>query len=137
MIPASVIRLVERLLALGNLSRRAIAAKTGVSKSTVCEVAAGRITSADRHAREKGMRPARRNQTAIPEQRCPVCGAMCVEAPCRTCLVRNLVRRGDLPPHSPMQDYPPVGLELRPEELARYERCRRRKPGCGEADDAA
>ncbi len=79
----------RRLLVLGNLSQRRIAAIVGISRATVNAIAQGKY--ADREARE-----ARRHGEAPtfegPLVRCPDCGGM-VLMPCLACRVQRVKDR--------------------------------------------
>jgi hypothetical protein len=84
MLSSSIVQEIERLLAGGEMSNRAIAAKVGVGKSTVNVIAKGeripkrrREEVADRHL----FRP------VSPPQRCVRCGSF-VHLPCLICDAR-------------------------------------------------
>lgn len=115
MISEAVVETVRRRLAAGNQSLRKIADATGVSRSTVANIARG----AGRR------RPSRRAQSegtsAGPAgrlERCAECGAM-TPAPCHACRVRNWIRnvRGARPEQPPGE---PIQMELTGEFRERY-----------------
>jgi len=118
MIAERIIAEVKRLLAEGRLSQNQIARKTGISRSTVQNVANGRRP--DYAAR-------RRELTAGgptgPTQRCPGCGGM-VEMPCRLCRARAAVAAGQRAFRLAGKECPPIGVDLQGEERARYEAIR-------------
>jgi len=107
------VRAVERLLRAGKLSRRAIAAKLGVSRGSVAKIAARM-----RERPQGDPHPAETCGEPPPVARCPNCGAL-VEMPCRACMVLRLRAEGRLPPNS---DEPagPLRLELRSPHYERY-----------------
>lgn len=77
----------RRLLALGNLSQRRIAAIVGVSRATVSAIAKGTYRLRDqRRNREEDFLP------RGPVSRCPSCGAL-VQLPCLACRVEELKNR--------------------------------------------
>ncbi|GAB4134364.1 MAG: hypothetical protein Kow0040_18010 [Thermogutta sp.] len=107
------VRSVERLLRAGKMSRRAIAAKLGVSRGTVAKIAARMKAGPQEDAVSADI-----NAESPPTARCPNCGAL-VEMPCRACMVLRLRAEGRLPPSS---DEPagPLRLELRSPHYERY-----------------
>ena len=119
-ISAHVIRQVETLLARGALSQRGIARQVGISRGTVGRVAAGKITSTGRQAREN-----RRHGSAeiISTFRCPNCGGLSTRFPCARCYVETVKAR--LKPLTLPENCVNVGLELRPEDHQRYQEVRR------------
>ena len=127
MIAAEIVAEVQRLLKEASLSHRKIARLMGVSRGLVDAVASGKrpcyetTTPSDEDAWE---------EPAGPPSRCHGCGGM-VYMPCRLCHARSLSaeesRRFRILP-----TIEPLGLELRPEHLARYEQVRRwRREGVG------
>jgi hypothetical protein len=91
-IPHGMVVLVRRLLAEGKLSRRAIARVTGVGRSTIAEIAAGRRRDrAPAQAEEWDLFP----EASAVSERCPGCGGR-VYMPCRLCYVRELKRLDEL-----------------------------------------
>jgi hypothetical protein len=79
MLPLSTVQEVDRLLKEGTLSQRAIAAKLGVSRSTV-----GAIANGTRH-----IAASRTSRVAISQpQRCRECGHR-VYVPCLICEARR------------------------------------------------
>ncbi len=87
MLPPSTIAEVKRLLALGTLSQRQIARRTGVSRIVVHRIAGGKRK--DRVPKtEKALDvPWEPNDSTKPE-RCPTCGAK-VKLPCLACMIRH------------------------------------------------
>jgi transcriptional regulator with XRE-family HTH domain len=85
MLELAKIREVERLLAEGKLSQRKIAAASGVSRTTIGAIAAGRRP--DYEARR--LAEASKNEPLGPLARCPECGGL-VHTPCRLCRLRKL-----------------------------------------------
>jgi hypothetical protein len=85
MIALAKVKEIERLLALGTMSQRQIAAAQGVSRATVGAIADGTRPSyeARRRAELDGARV-----PLGPIKRCPTCGGR-VYMPCRLCLVRK------------------------------------------------
>lgn len=85
MIAQAVIDEIEKLLAEGRLSRRAIAIKVGVSRTVVTQLAAKHYN-----------RPARASRRACLEgplrRRCPSCG-YAVPLPCVYCRAQAYRRR--------------------------------------------
>jgi hypothetical protein len=116
MISEAVIDTVRRRLAAGNQSMRKIAHATGVSRSTVANIARGA-------GRRRPARRARSEDTPGEPtgrlERCAVCGVM-TPAPCHACRVRNWIRnvRATRPEQSPGG---PVEVELTGELRERYE----------------
>jgi predicted XRE-type DNA-binding protein len=89
MLSPDVVLEVSRLLAAGELSQRAIAAKLGVSRGSVGNIASGRCSIA---GRLESARLARRDAVAGLPMRCPGCGGL-VYAPCLLCEIRKRRRR--------------------------------------------
>lgn len=122
--PAKVAE-VEQLLAIGALSQRAIARRTGVSRGTVAAIASGT-------RRKKPSRPVAEPpfDFAAPPARCPRCGGR-VHLPCWACTVEALAQSRGYRPYAerPTAAGAPaamvVGLDLRPEHWRRYRRARR------------
>lgn len=85
MIGMAKVKEAERLLAVGNLSQRRIAAMVGVSRATVASIASG--TRPDYEARL--LARLEDNQPLGPLARCGGCGGM-VYMPCRLCHVRAI-----------------------------------------------
>lgn len=77
---------VRQLLAAGVLSQRQIAARLGVSRGVVAQIAQGKRTA--RRAEELAVASPRG-----PLVRCPQCGGM-VRQPCLACQIRELVECG-------------------------------------------
>lgn len=88
MIASSTIRQVEHLLR-ERVSQRTIAARIGVGRGLVSRVATGRLTSTAREEYERVIGDPPRPETTIPATRCPRCGGLCVESPCRRCLTES------------------------------------------------
>jgi hypothetical protein len=85
MLSLSVVQEIERLLAEGQLSRRRIAARLGVGKSSVAAIASGK--------RANWGRESKRVAAVGPTlQRCPSCGVR-VTMPCVACAARRYQRR--------------------------------------------
>lgn len=120
LIAASIIRRIEELLRR-KVSQRTIAGICKVSRATVQQVSAGRVTSKDRERIERIVESPDKLDERV---RCPKCGSACVEVPCRRCFTRRMIAGGHLPPTSP-EELPTVGLDLQPEEKARYAEVRR------------
>ena len=76
----------ERLLAMGNLSYRRIAALVGISRGTVGEIASGKYH--DRLERERARYSKDEFRPLGPLERCPGCGGM-VLLPCLLCRVQK------------------------------------------------
>ncbi len=113
MVDPAVIEEVKRLLADGQLSQRAVARVTGVSRSTVGAVAAGR--RADYAARVPTVRP------NGPPERCPGCGAL-VAMPCLACRMEAaLSRRAGKVADPGAPGELKLQMELRESDRRRYE----------------
>jgi hypothetical protein len=120
MIAPALVAEVERLLAEGKLSQRAIARLTRISRGTIGCIAAGRrpdyeiLAAADDE-----------EQPAGPPQRCPGCGGL-VYMPCRLCRVRNLHANHPRSRLESRHAEPALWprLELRGEHLIRYRQVR-------------
>jgi hypothetical protein len=85
MLALGKVKEVERLLAMGTLSYRRIAATIGVSRATVSAIARGA-----RPDYESRLRSRLEEQAPLgPIERCPGCGGR-VYMPCRLCRVRKL-----------------------------------------------
>lgn len=85
MLTLPVVLEIRRLLEEGELSQRTIAAKMGVSRSTVSALANGRRGWHGRQSARSMLRPS--SGAALP-QRCPDCGGL-VFMPCRLCRLRT------------------------------------------------
>lgn len=88
MLSPALVAEVRRLLAEGRLSQRRIAAVTGVSRTTVSNIARGRRP--DYAPRPQGDEL---DLACGPLGRCPGCGGR-VFLPCRLCHVRAVAARG-------------------------------------------
>ena len=88
MIDPKVIDTVRQLLAEGKLSYREIALRTGISRSTISSVAAGKRV-ADNNKFLENDAPL---QPLGPARRCPNCGGL-VYLPCKLCRVRAMKRK--------------------------------------------
>ena len=99
---------VERLLDEGELSQRAIARETGVSRGSVHRIKTGKrvLCRANGHALLPG--------PSGPLGRCPGCGGM-VQQPCITCRARE----SNAPRLSGDDDVDALGLHLKPDDRAR------------------
>jgi transcriptional regulator with XRE-family HTH domain len=119
MIASVLVAEVQRLLAEGKLSQRAIARHAQISRGTVGAIASGRrpdyeILTTDSEEESIG-----------PPQRCPGCGGL-VYMPCRLCRVRGK-RAQESPPRPESQfaeSQQRPRLELRHEHFVRYEQVR-------------
>ncbi len=123
MLSSATFQHIQELLDRGELSRRAIARRLGVSRNTVGAIARGERPDYDalRRMRERREVPA----PAGPPRRCPTCGAM-VYPPCVACRVRaelRMVARCVRPGLSADD----TALALRPHHRARYEQVRERR----------
>lgn len=78
MLKADDVKMVEELLASGKFSQRAIALRTGVSRSTIAAIASGK----------RSPRTEIEEETETVTQRCQNCGIL-VKMPCRVCAVRR------------------------------------------------
>ena len=116
MIAFAVIRKVKLLLAAGELSQRAIARHTRISRGTVGGVATGKRPDYEALAAAGSMQPAARPDG--PAERCPGCGGL-VYMPCRVCAARS----GEPAPRIPSSANPTgLAIELHGEDRERYER---------------
>jgi len=88
MLPLSVVQEIERHLREGRLSQRKIAARLGVSRATVGDIASGRRGS---HGRESDLLQMD-DPGQLPPQRCSACGYL-VFLPCVICQARDFRRR--------------------------------------------
>ena len=84
MLPIATVLEIKRLIDEGQLSRRGIAKKLGVSRGTVNAIASG---VRGLHGREKVDEP-----PEPPPQRCSGCGDL-VRLPCVACRARDYRRR--------------------------------------------
>ena len=77
----SVIRMIQRMLAVGFLNHRQIARETGVSTSVVTQIASGERTAVST------LRPVLSDgERFVPESvRCGECGRRGYVVPCRAC----------------------------------------------------
>lgn len=123
MIQPAVIRDIEALLEEGQLSHRQIAEMVGVARGTVAAVLRGHRRSDDLFTQPPPEEP--QSESKPPPRRCPSCGGT-VHTPCKLCQVRELVAGKRLRP--PVR-WPggPIGLDLKPEDYARYVEVRRRR----------
>lgn len=119
MLPPAIIREIKLLLEEGHHSRREIAERIGVSRGSVTAVAKSKRKVDDYLQQVPKIKP---KPLGTP-RRCPSCDAV-VQMPCKLCQTRELMFRKTLPPLEPVVDMP-VGLNLRPEERARYAQVRR------------
>ena len=87
MLPLAVVEEIRRLLDAGTLSQRKIAAKLGVGRGTVNDVASGKRGV---YGREPGERACDLYNPDVPPERCPGCGAL-VHMPCVLCRTRRYV----------------------------------------------
>ena len=125
MIAASIIAEAQRLLAAG-LSYRQVAAKTGISRGSVGEIANGRISAKRRRDKEwLGVNP--RGRPA----RCPTCGGMVV-MPCMACRVRAAKKGRGKRVEGREENLRP-DFDLRPEQQKRLDRVRRMRIAAGNA----
>jgi transcriptional regulator with XRE-family HTH domain len=84
MLPAAIIKEIDRLLKEGELSQRKIAVRLGVGRATVAEIAKGQRAL---HGRERLRRNSDEGPMTAPT-RCPRCGYhVCL--PCRICRARR------------------------------------------------
>jgi hypothetical protein len=85
MLALGKVKEVERLLAMGTLSYRRIAAAIGVSRATVSAIARGTRPNYEERVCSRLRKP----EPLGPIERCPGCGGR-VYMPCRLCRVRKL-----------------------------------------------
>lgn len=85
MLPIAVVEEIARLVGEGNLSQRKIAARLGVSRGVVSEIASGRRGM---HGREPELSTSAVNPQG-PAVRCAGCGYR-VYLPCQICKARRL-----------------------------------------------
>ena len=118
------VEVVQRLLAETDLSQRAIARETGVSRTTVGNIFHGRRRedSAKLSKPDFSVPP-----PSGPSSRCPTCGAR-VYGACHACRVRRLADRRS--PESRKHSTGPITLDLRPEHYERYLEVRRQRESC-------
>lgn len=117
MIPLAVEQQIVRLLQSG-MSQRRIAAIAGVSRGTVASVRRG---DRRRDVRAEEDRKSMFDANA-PTARCRICGAMVLQ-PCLACRVRPARRL-------PMRETNlALGLDMKPEHRARYEKIRAARAG--------
>lgn len=116
MIAFDVIREVKRLLAERELSQRAIALRTGISRGTVHNVATGKRP--DYEARAEALAAANPPPPDELAVRCAGCGGL-VHLPCRACATRNAKPL----PRSGFSDcnVSRLAIDLHDEDRARYE----------------
>ncbi len=117
MITPAAIHEIERLLKEGQHSRRQIAELAGVARGSVTAVVSGERRVDDFLDQTPIYKPLSK------PRRCPSCGGM-VRMPCKLCQTRELMRSKSLTEHRPILDTP-IGLNLKPEEQARYAEVRR------------
>src|SRR4051812_23660736 len=84
MLPTALIHEIDRLLKEGELSRRKIALRLGVSRGTVAAIASGRRGVYGKDPVGRHSAPLRKS----PPTRCPQCGYR-VYLPCRICRMRE------------------------------------------------
>jgi hypothetical protein len=89
MLATAVVQEIDRLLKMGQLSHRKIAARLGVSRGTVSAIASGRRGLHGRDSFDAGC-GARR--AGLPPTRCPGCGYRVYE-PCLICRARSRQER--------------------------------------------
>ena len=120
--------LVSRVLTLAALSCRAVAAKIGISKSSVHNIRHNRRGGASRLARDE--------RRALPGESCPKCGAPLTVFPCRTCRPRpgqdawpkdEGGRRKDEKAAQPRRTKGDPGWGLKAEHQRRLDEIRRQK----------
>lgn len=87
MLSPAIVEEIRRLLAEGRLSQRRIAAATGVSRTTVSNIARGRRPDYPQRGCEDEL-----GLACGPLARCPGCGGR-VYMPCRLCHVRAVAAR--------------------------------------------
>jgi hypothetical protein len=120
MIHPSLVTAVQHLLAEQQLSHRKIAAKTGVSRSSV-----GRIARGERPEYDDPGDP-----EDAPKVRCPGCGGL-QTLPCCVCRDRTAVADIEAAarrtPGAEESEPDELNLELRPNHQARYEPIHARK----------
>lgn len=88
MLHVAVVREIRRLLDQGQLSQRSIAARLGVSRGVVGQIAAG---TRGLHGSGETIRMVKPAPIDALATRCPGCGGK-VYAPCRLCRVRAFTR---------------------------------------------
>jgi transcriptional regulator with XRE-family HTH domain len=119
MVPRSLVLEIRRWLDEDELSLRQIAARTGLTRNTVAEIANGKIFQRPRRARQEAYgNPEDFPELSQPPRRCPDCGRL-VYLPCRPCLIERRAAESD-PPDAPADDGP-MQLELRGACRRRYE----------------
>jgi len=132
MIAPNVVKEVQRLLAEGKLSQRAIAKATRVSRGTV-----GAIASGNRPDYDRVQRPRTDEEPSRPEgplRRCPGCGGM-VYLPCRACQVQEIRdrRSGRFISRWSALLEEPLGFDFRGEHRVRYEEVHAQKVAAEES----
>jgi len=132
MIAPGVVDEVRRLLAVGGIGQRKIAALLGISRGTVRSIATGK-----RPDYASRPRPVEDDEEMLgPVLRCPGCGGMTI-MPCRLCAVRHAMASDPRRAQTLIEPrLTPPDLDLRPDHRARYEeiRARREKEGLGARD---
>lgn len=94
MINENVVREIERLLALGNLSQKSIAVLTSVSRGSVNAIATGkrqRLQEMNAKRENDRFELTQLKNFRFPEgpvARCPICGAV-VKTPCLACQLKQ------------------------------------------------
>jgi len=83
MLALTIVQEIDRLLSDGKLSRRKIAQRLGVSRSTVCAISNGQ-----RALFGKEPEPDDPDRETLPPERCPKCGYL-VQIPCLVCRTRQ------------------------------------------------
>ena len=120
MLAPALVAEVQRLLADGKHSQRAVARLTRISRGTVGAIASGRRRDYEVLADADG-----EEEPVGPPQRCPECGGL-VYMPCRLCRVRGM--RANHPQPRQELRIAEAGerprLELRAEHAIRYEEVR-------------
>ena len=112
------------MLRSGRLTRLAIAKAAGISRGTVCKIAAGIITSAAR-LRQERQADQDHPLDSVEPFRCPRCGGKSSKFPCVKCYV-EAVTEGNRP-RSNGNGRVAVGLDLLPEDERRYREIRRQR----------
>jgi hypothetical protein len=117
MLAQSVLNEICRLLAEDELTQEQIAARMGVSRTTIWAIAADKRPASPPYTPEEEPSP------PDPPARCPACGGL-VYLPCLLCQLRGLASTVR-PPESDEELPEPTRLELKPEHRRRYEEIRR------------
>jgi hypothetical protein len=126
MLAPAIVEKVCRLVNEGELSQRKIARLMRISRGTVGRIAAGKRPD---YAAIRQRRTDQQSDLPLgPLSRCDDCGAT-VYLPCRACATRATMADRSAPQvfRLFMQKDEPVGLNLKAEDLARYEEVRRQR----------